>query len=102
MGAASADFDGDGLLDIFKTDFADDTHTMYKNRGGNNFDDETIGPGLGTNTKYLGWGPAFDDFGQDACEDVWGAHGAAVPQGGARPPPAHAHAPPVHQRSRCD
>jgi len=57
-----ADFDGDGLLDIFKTNFADDTHTMYKNQGGNNFEDDTIGSGLAVNTKYLGWGTAFLDF----------------------------------------
>ena len=42
MGVAAGDFDGDGLLDIFKTNFADDTHTLYRNQGGNNFEDDTI------------------------------------------------------------
>src|SRR6266566_4245736 len=60
--ALTGDFDSDGLLDIFKTNFADDTHTMYKNQGANNFEDDTIGSGLAVNTKYLGWGTAFRDF----------------------------------------
>ena len=56
MGAAAADFDGDGLLDIFKTNFADDTHTLYRNRGGNNFEDDTIDSGLGSEYKISGLG----------------------------------------------
>ena len=80
MGAAAADFDGDGLLDIFKTNFADDTHTMYKNRGGNNFEDDTIGSGLAVNTKYLGWGTAFLDFDNDGWKDLIVANGHVYPE----------------------
>jgi len=80
MGAATADFDGDGLLDIFKTNFADDTHTMYKNRGGNNFEDDTIGSGLAVNTKYLGWGTAFLDFDNDGWKDLIVANGHVYPE----------------------
>jgi len=80
MGAAAADFDGDGLLDIFKTNFADDTHTMYKNRGGDNFDDDTIGSGLAVNTKYLGWGTAFLDFDNDGWKDLIVANGHVYPE----------------------
>jgi hypothetical protein len=80
MGAAAADFDGDGLLDIFKTNFADDTHTMYKNRGRNNFEDDTIGSGLAVNTKYLGWGTAFLDFDNDGWKDLIVANGHVYPE----------------------
>jgi enediyne biosynthesis protein E4 len=80
MGAAAADFDGDGLLDIFKTNFADDTHTMYKNRRGNNFEDDTIGSGLAVNTKYLGWGTAFLDFDNDGWKDLIVANGHVYPE----------------------
>ena len=45
MGAAAADFDGDGLLDILTTNFADDTHTMYRNQGKHTFEADTIGSG---------------------------------------------------------
>ena len=80
MGAAAADFDGDGLLDIFKTNFADDTHTMYKNLGANLFQDDTIGSGLAVNTKYLGWGTAFLDFDNDGWKDLIVANGHVYPE----------------------
>jgi len=35
MGVTAGDYDRDGLLDIFKTNFADDTHTLYRNLGAN-------------------------------------------------------------------
>jgi hypothetical protein len=41
MGATAADFGGDGRLDIFKTNFSNDTNTLYRNLGNNNFDDVT-------------------------------------------------------------
>jgi enediyne biosynthesis protein E4 len=80
MGTATADFDGDGLLDIFKTNFADDTHTMYKNLGKNNFEDDTIDSGLAVNTKFLGWGTAFIDFDSDGWKDLIVANGHVYPE----------------------
>jgi len=80
MGVTAADFDHDGLLDIFKTNFADDTHTLYRNLGGNNFDDATIASGLGVNTKYLGWGTAFLDIDNDGWKDLIVANGHVYPE----------------------
>lgn len=80
MGATATDFDGDGFLDIFKTNFADDTHTLYKNYGTNNFEDDTIGAGLAVNTKYLGWGTAFFDFDDDGWKDLVVANGHVYPE----------------------
>jgi hypothetical protein len=80
MGVAAGDFDGDGLLDIFKTNFADDTHTLYRNQGANNFEDDTIASGLAVNTKYLGWGTAFLDFDNDGWKDLVVANGHVYPE----------------------
>jgi hypothetical protein len=80
MGVAAGDFDGDGLLDIFKTNFADDTHTLYRNQGNNNFEDDTIASGLAVNTKYLGWGTAFLDFDNDGWPDLIVANGHVYPE----------------------
>ena len=33
MGVTAADYGHDGRLDIFKTNFADDTTTLYHNQG---------------------------------------------------------------------
>ena len=56
MGVAAGDYDGDGLTDIFKTNFASDTNTLYRNNGDFSFTDETVAAGLATVTQYVGWG----------------------------------------------
>jgi enediyne biosynthesis protein E4 len=80
MGAAAADFDGDGRMDIFKTNFIDDTHTLYRNLGGNTFEDATITAGLAVNTRYLGWGTAFLDIDNDGWKDLVVANGHVYPE----------------------
>jgi len=37
MGSTIADYNGDGHLDIFKTNFSDDTSTLYRNNGDGTF-----------------------------------------------------------------
>src|SRR6478736_4451780 len=70
MGVSAADYDGDGRLDIVKTNFAGDTSSLYRNLGNNTFDDMTFQAGLGRNTRFLGWGAAFLDFDNDGDLDV--------------------------------
>ena len=60
--------------------FGQVTTGMYKNRGGNNFEDDTIGSGLAVNTKYLGWGTAFLDFDNDGWKDLIVANGHVYPE----------------------
>ena len=79
MGATAGDFDGDGDFDIFKTNFSNDTHTLYLNEGDTLFSDETVSTGLAVNTQHLGWGTAFLDFDQDGWKDLFVANGHVYP-----------------------
>ncbi len=55
MGAAAGDYDGDGLPDIFRSNFSDERETLYRNRGGGEFDDATISAGLAQHPlRWLG------------------------------------------------
>jgi enediyne biosynthesis protein E4 len=80
MGATVADFDGDGRLDIFKTNFSDDTSTLYRNNGDGTFTDATFSAGLGLHTQYLGWGTMFFDFDNDGWPDLIVANGHVYPE----------------------
>jgi len=80
MGSTIGDFDGDGRLDIFKTNFSDDTSTLYRNKGDGTFDDVTANAGLGLYTKYLGWGTMFFDFDNDGWPDLLLVNGHVYPE----------------------
>jgi hypothetical protein len=80
MGITVADFNGDGRLDLFKTNFSDDTPTLYRNDGGGVFTDVTYAAGLGAHTQYLGWGTMFFDFDNDGWPDLILANGHVYPE----------------------
>jgi enediyne biosynthesis protein E4 len=80
MGSTIGDFNGDGRLDIFKTNFSDDTSTLYRNNGDGTFDDVTFAAGLGLHTQYLGWGTMFMDFDNDGWPDLLLVNGHVYPE----------------------
>jgi enediyne biosynthesis protein E4 len=80
MGSTIADFNGDGNLDIFRTNFSDDTSTLYRNNGNGTFDDVTFAAGLGLHTQYLGWGTMFFDFDNDGWPDLLVVNGHVYPE----------------------
>src|SRR6266481_5655448 len=80
MGSTVADYDGDGKLDLFKTNFSDDTSTLYRNNGDGTFDDKTFPAGFGLNTQYLGWGTVFLDFDNDSWPDLLLVNGHVYPE----------------------
>jgi enediyne biosynthesis protein E4 len=79
MGVAVADFDGNGLLDIAKTNFSGDLPSLYRNENGKFFSDVSMRAGLAAN-HLLGWGIAFVDFDEDGWKDLILANGHIYPE----------------------
>lgn len=80
MGVASADYDGDGHSDIFRSNFSDERETLYRNRSKGDFDDVTVSAGLAHNTRFVGWGCGFFDFDNDGWKDLLLVNGHAFPE----------------------
>ncbi len=80
MGSTVADYDGDEHLDLFRTNFSDDTSTLYHNNGDGTFTDVTYPAGLGNHTQYLGWGTMFFDFDNDGWPDLLLVNGHVYPE----------------------
>jgi enediyne biosynthesis protein E4 len=80
MGVAVGDFDRNGTFDIFKTNFAGDTSTLYVNTGDGFCDDRTFASGIGLNTRWLGWGVGFLDLDHDGWKDLFLVNGHVYPE----------------------
>src|SRR6266853_1552383 len=80
MGASAGDYTHDGYQDIVKTNFSDDTPTVFLNRGNNTFDDVTRTAGLGRITTWLGWGVQFYDFDNSGWPGVLICNGHIYPE----------------------
>ena len=80
MGVAIGDYDLNGNIDIFKTNFADDTDVLYRNDGKGNFDDVTIRSGIGVETRFVGWGTGMVDLDNDGSPDIFVATGSVYPE----------------------
>ncbi len=80
MGSTAGDYDGDGHLDLFKTNFSDDTATLYHANGDGTFSDMTNAAGLGINLDALGWGAMFADVDNDGFPDLLVVNGHVYPE----------------------
>jgi hypothetical protein len=80
MGAHAVDYDGDGWLDIVKTNFSDDAPNLYHNNHDGTFTEKTFEAGLGKNTQFLGWGALFVDIDNDGWPDLFMANGHVYPE----------------------
>jgi hypothetical protein len=80
MGLAAGDFRHLGIESIVKTNFSDDTPTLYWNRGKNVFDDITVGAGLAAIRNWLGWGVQFYDFDNSGWPGIFLVNGHIVPE----------------------
>lgn len=80
MGVSAGDYNHDGNLDIFKTNFAEDTANLYRNLGQGRFEEAAFVSGLGKNTRFLGWGCGFVDFNNDGWLDLFQVNGHVYPE----------------------
>jgi hypothetical protein len=92
MGADSVDYDGDGFLDLLKTNFSDETPNLFHNEGNGFFADVTVRAGLGGETSSVKWGTLFTDFDDDGRPDILIVSGSIYPPGSGR----------VHQLPKTD
>jgi enediyne biosynthesis protein E4 len=80
MGVGAGDYNRDGWLDIVKTNFDDDTTSLYRNLGDGTFDDATVAGRLNVNTRFLGWGTGFLDIDLDTFPDILIVNGHVYPE----------------------
>jgi len=81
MGVDVADFDHDGRLDIFVTNFADQPNTLYWNQGVRGMTDISWNAQLAQPSyPFVGWGTAFFDMDNDGWPDIFVANGHVYPQ----------------------
>jgi hypothetical protein len=81
MGITVGDATGDGLLDIFVTNFSEDFSTLYKGDGRGFFEDVSERTGVGPSTYLsLSWGTTLSDLDNDGDRDIVVANGHIYPQ----------------------
>lgn len=76
MGIAIGDVDGDGMEELFITNYALESNVLYRNLGDGLFGERTRAAGLATASyRPLGWGTAFLDVDNDGDLDLAVANG---------------------------
>lgn len=80
MGIAVGDYNRDGKLDFYITNFSDDYNTLYRNDGDASFSDISARAGIAALTiPFLGWGTGFLDYDNDGLLDIFVANGHVYP-----------------------
>ena len=81
MGIAVGDYENNGLLDFFISDFSDDYDVLFRNDGDASFTDVSYKAGVAEPTiPFVGWGDAFLDYDNDGWLDLFLANGHVFPE----------------------
>jgi len=81
MGVTLGDYDHDGKLDLFVTNFDDDYNTLYHNDGHGSFTDVSYAAKVAAvSLPYVGWGTKFFDYDNDGWVDLLVVNGHVYPQ----------------------
>ncbi len=81
MGIAVGDYENNGLIDFFVTDFGDDYKVLYHNDGDASFTDVSYKAGIAQTTiPFVGWGDGFLDFDNDGWLDLFMTNGHVYPE----------------------
>jgi enediyne biosynthesis protein E4 len=80
MGVGVGDFNLDGHLDLFKTNFTDDTCVLYRNDGKADFQDVTRTSRIGIESSFTCWGTGIVDLDNDGNPDIFVVAGSVYPE----------------------
>jgi enediyne biosynthesis protein E4 len=76
MGVDAADYDNDGLVDVFVTALSNETYPLFRNNGDLTFAYATSSAGVSLiSIPFSGWGARFADFDNDGLRDIFVAQG---------------------------
>jgi hypothetical protein len=81
MGIAAGDYENNGLVDFFVSDFGDDYKVLYHNDGDRSFTDVSYKAGVAQTTiPFVGWGDGFIDYDNDGWLDLFESNGHVYPE----------------------
>ena len=102
MGVAVGDVGLEGHLDLFKTNFADDTCVLYRNDGKAEFTDATTASGLGIESRFICWGTGIADLNNNGYPDIVVVSGSIYPEVARKLPEYPEKSPRILFRNRGD
>jgi hypothetical protein len=83
MGIAAGDYENNGLIDFFVTDFGDDYKVLFHNDGDASFTDVSYKAGMAQTTiPFVGWGDGFIDYDNDGWLDLFHGQRPRLSPGG--------------------